>query len=354
MIHPRAFDLIVCPECRGDGFSTVELPDRGGYTRSSAIVCKADESLYIVEHGILRLLTPELADAERELAFLDVYHDLLPKGAVERRRARLQSRTRVKDAEWIMHEKEFWDERKYRPEQQQSLQPFNWNRFEERRRHITDYIAENVRGKLVVEFGGGNSATLYHILNPERYGYTLVCSDISFNGLLAAQRHHPEAICIQCDAIEPPFRRESIDVAIEFGCLHHLPDNQEVLRRHIELIKPGGYIGLHDPIDRRQPFLTSVPGLSMLAAEQSDHNEYIEEAPTLQLLAEHGRIVHAHVEGTPVRTWMVKLLVDTLHIDNRFQHRLTIGVDSTVKKTLGRIWNRLDANSLLLLWRKHV
>ncbi len=352
MLNPIVFDLIVCPECGGTEFDTVDLPDRDGFTDCGAIICRNDAAMYLVESGILRLLRPVLADVERELAFIDAYRDLLPGEPVARREEQLRSQADADDREWIMHEKEFWDERKYRPDQQNGVQPYNWNRFEQRRRHITDYIQDGIRGKVVMEFGGGNSATLYHIMNPETFGYTLVCSDISFNGLLAAKHHHPTAICIQCDAIEPPIRDESVDVLIELGCLHHLPNNDRVLERHVELLKPGGYLGLHDPINRRGPFFTSVPGLKSLAAEESDHNECIDETHTMEFLSRAGTIVHAHVEGTPVRTWMVKALVDKMKIDNRAQHTLTIGVDEVVKKTVGRMWKRMDANSLLLLWRK--
>jgi SAM-dependent methyltransferase len=351
-MHNKVLDIIKCPECYGIEFYEINLPAIANFNMSAALVCKKCSQLYVIHNEILSLIKPGLADKERELAFIQIYFSDLPEVSSKKRIQALQNEIQKNNnIEWVLSEKKFWDQKKYGKE---SIMPvkFSWDRFEVRKQHIINHIKDEVKDKIVIEFGSGNSGTLYHVMNPEKFGYTLVCTDFSYNVLLVARRLHPTAIVIQCDAIDPPFRDGVIDVILDFGILHHLPNNENVLENHTKLLKRQGYLGLHEPIDRRPPFLSSIRFFNKFKGEQSEHNDFINESVTVDYLKEHGRILHQHLEYSPVRNWMVNLFVNFLKINTRWMHYLIKSVDQLVIKTIGRIWNRMDGSALLLVWRK--
>jgi ubiquinone/menaquinone biosynthesis C-methylase UbiE/uncharacterized protein YbaR (Trm112 family) len=347
MIKEKTLDIIKCPECNGLNFSQISLPVKG----SGSLACEKCSQLYIIQEDILSLIKPALADISRELDFLSKHTGYLPPDSLLKRIESLRNaQQKLNNTEWVLSEKTYWDKSKY--SDTHNISGYNWNRFEVRKKHIARYLLPHISGKTVVEFGGGNSGTLYHIMNPDKIGYNLICTDISYNALLNARFHHPSANFIQCNAIEPPFRDDSIDMILDFGVLHHLPNNDSVLEKHIKLLKEGGHLGLHEPTDQRPAFLSTLKWLSRLQGDQSEHNEYISERKALSLLAENGKILHQHIEYSPLRNWLIKLFVDTMKIQSRTLHYTIIALDQIIIKTLGRLWNRMDASSLLLVWEK--
>ena len=353
MFNPKVFEIIKCPECFGREFCFTNLPDKGDVKESGALICKGCRQLYVVQEGILSLVKSELADKERELTFISNCGAMLPAISVTKRIEDLQRKNRSQfDLERIISEKAFWDQKKCRKSPSAPIQ-YSWNRYDVRDRHITAYINKEVRGKIVVEFGSGNSGTLYHIMNPQKLGYTLVCTDISYNALLIAKHLHPDAIIIQCDATNPPFMDNMVDVIFEFGVLHHLPENDAVLKTHIKLLKKGGYLGLHEPMDRRPGFLPAVIKSERRKGNRSMHHESISEKKTLDYLGRYGKIINQHVEYSPVRNLLVGIFVDMLRINARWFHYLTVRIDQFVIRTIGKIWRRMDASALLLVWQKN-
>jgi len=52
----------------------------------------------------------------------------------------------------------------------------------------------------------------------------------------------PEGDFIQCDIDRMPFRRETFDVVLSLGVLHHIPHWQVNLRKLVGLLRPGGWM----------------------------------------------------------------------------------------------------------------
>jgi SAM-dependent methyltransferase/uncharacterized protein YbaR (Trm112 family) len=354
VLNIKIFDMIKCTECSGIDFREVNLQAKGNVNELGALICEQCNQLYIIQEGILSLMRPELADKDRELAFIQTYFFDLPEIPAKKRIKALQhNRQSHADFEWVLSEKAYWDQNKYQKKSMTPMQ-YSWNRFEVRKRHVIDYIRGEVEGKTVAEFGGGNSGTLYYVMNPEKFRYTLVCTDISYNALCMAKHLHPYAILIQCDAFDPPFRDGIFDFLFEFGILHHLPNSTIALETHMRLLKEGGYLGFHEPIDRRPAFFPSIAKLKQISGKQSVHNDFISERDTIDYLNRYGKIIHQNLEYSPIRNWMVKLFVDIMGINSGWIHYLTVSLDQLIIKTIGRIWNRMDGSSLLLVWLKNI
>lgn len=345
-------DLVKCPECESEAFASLKLVDSDHFKNCGALICDICDALYIIQEGILSLVPPAFCDMEREKVFLLHFRSAFPEQAFQKKMATLADSTSDDSkVDWVKYEKTFWDGQQYQATIHKKP-AYVWDRYEVRKEHIIKHLTCDLSGKIVLEFGAGGAGTLFHLLNPETHRFIYICTDISFNALLQAKNRHPSAILVQCDAVNPPFRAGALDVIFEFGTLHHLPIKDLALQSHIPLLKESGYLGLHDPLNRRKPFFSSLPFLKKLTNGQSEHNEWIEEKRTLTLLAQHGRILHQHFECSPVRTWLVSLFVNRLKMTGRWLHRFIVSFDQLIIKTIGRVWSRMDANALILVWQK--
>jgi SAM-dependent methyltransferase/uncharacterized protein YbaR (Trm112 family) len=353
-MNQKIFNVILCPVCRGSGFEKFKLPDIERFTDCGVIICSRCTSLYIYQNHILSLVPISLSDLDRELDFLDVYFKFLPKNPLEKKiEALRQQKTDRENQNWQLSEKEFWDQKRYLEQLNRGKKiKYSYNRMEVRKRHITNFIPKNIAGKSIIEFGGGNSATLYYLLNPEEYNYIYFSTDLSFNALLLVRMMHPNAICIQSDAVDPPFKENSFNFIFEFGTLHHLPNHLRVLKVHITLLKKNGYLAFHDPINRRPALLSRVRLLASLKAEQSSHNEYVDESRAIKILEDSGSIIHKHIEYSPIRSWLVHFFHVLLKMNNKFIHYFIVACDQFIIKTLGKIWKMMDGNSILIVWKK--
>jgi CRISPR/Cas system-associated protein endoribonuclease Cas2 len=82
--------------------------------------------------------------------------------------------------------------------------------------------------------------------------------------------------CSCCHCIFPiydniPLASEFIDIILFFGILHHTLLKQKILYKFTKILKPGGYIILHEPIFR--PSIT--PKILKKSTETSKHEERI-------------------------------------------------------------------------------
>ena len=60
-------------------------------------------------------------------------------------------------------------------------------------------------------------------MNPLKYNYNYIGTDISFNRLRIAKSILPKSNFISCSALNLPFKSNIFDVVIGFGVFHHLP-----------------------------------------------------------------------------------------------------------------------------------
>jgi len=332
----------------------VPLPDKNSFRHCGLILCKSCNEIFYKIHNIFVLLDKELANKKIISDFVTVYKEEITKIYHQyNENDRLFCSVVDNNLDWKKSEIEFWDNRKYKRKVGGShIKNYNYNRMEVRKKNISSILKSSIKGKVLVEFGGGDGATIFYTLNPSKYQYTYINTDISFNALLLGQDYHPNGIFIQCDATNPPFQKETFDIIVNFGTLHHLPENDKVIENQIDLLKSGGYLALHEPIDRRGAILSRFNLFRKLNPEQSDHNEYIVEKRVLMLFERNGRIINYYVEYSPLRTWLVRLNELTVKFNNKLMHWIFANIDQIVIKTAGKLTDSFKGSSALILFKK--
>jgi SAM-dependent methyltransferase len=342
-------NIIRCPECLNGEFYINHLEKKNEYKRPGYLKCKKCSQIYVFYNNILSLLSIHLSDIQREKKFLETY-DLIQDFKVKHEK--LSNVKNQEVASWIKGEKEFWDQKRYHLGQIKKISKYSYNRMYVRDKYLVKPLKNDINGKVVLELGGGNGATLYNILNPHKYNYIYINTDISYNALLLSQKLHPEAYLIQCDAVTTPFKPDSFDVIFEFGTLHHLPDNINALRNHIKILKPNGFLSFHDPTNIRNSGLSRINFLKKFKIEQSDHNEYIDYKSVREFLNSEGEILVEHTEYSPIRSWLINLISDRLRIRSKYIIIPIIWIDLCIINTLGRIIKFFKGNSVLMMFKK--
>jgi len=86
----------------------------------------------------------------------------------------------------------------------------------------------------VLDVGGGTGRAARAIDAPRR---------VVFDASAEMLARVPEEIeTVRGDALEPPFRPESVDAALIVDAFHHLPEGQQVLAAVATLLRPGGVL----------------------------------------------------------------------------------------------------------------
>lgn len=198
------FPILRCAACSG------ELADAsaGG---SPSLMCRACGQEYPVEHGIPRMLLPEIRTALSAVAASSGERD---------------------------------------PHAETALSfGYEWTRFPEMytewERNFLDYVAprppEFFTGKRVLDVGCGTGR---HAHYAARFGAEVWALDL---GPAVEVAHRNTAASgnvrvVQADLRNLPFAPETFDVVYSFGVLHHLPDPEAGFRKLLRLVRPGGEV----------------------------------------------------------------------------------------------------------------
>lgn len=346
--------ILVCPECNSGPLEIKNFDDCNSGLEGYCC-CKSCSGIFKIENGIINLIKYEFCELISEITFFE-RHKIELNGRYDNKINILKKNNPSKNNQdiWKKEEKDYWDN--YYSQQNAKLKIgwYNYNRLEPRKQEIVEYIKDNIKGKLVVEFGGGSSSAIYHIMNPEKYEYIFICSDISIQALINARMLHPNSILIQCDACSPPFKDNSIDVIINFGSLHHLPDNNNVLIKHIGCLKSRGYMGIHEPSDKRKKILkeNNIIKRKLAHIELSEHDEYVEEITYLNVFNDRGKIINLYYEYTIIRAVLISIFFDKFKINNKAFYLFARFFDKLSEKTLGKVFNLFKPSSMIVLFRK--
>jgi SAM-dependent methyltransferase len=100
---------------------------------------------------------------------------------------------------------------------------------------------DDVRGKRVLEAGCGVGR---HSMWLAEWGAEVVAVDMSDSVYPAARNTKGSVKIVQADLTKLPLQRESFDIIISIGVLHHTPDTRESFLSLIPYVKPGGRIAI--------------------------------------------------------------------------------------------------------------
>lgn len=191
MMKKRAIlaGLLICPLCQGEMKEREELYE-----------CLSCSKSYPVRGGIPRFL-PDLSSGEQQV-----------------KRSFNLEHSRYLDSRYL-----HFDERLV----QQWLDDIQLPR-------------EFFKGKLVLDAGCGSGRWTYAMA---QLGATVVAIDLTDAGVEITHRataHLENVTALQASVFHLPFRRESFDLVVSWGVLHHTPNTKTAFDRVAPLVKRGG------------------------------------------------------------------------------------------------------------------
>jgi SAM-dependent methyltransferase len=127
---------------------------------------------------------------------------------------------------------------------------YEWEHFgalrDEWRKNFLDYMQPLPEswfaGRLVLDVGAGSGRHAFHAA---ALGARVVAVDLG-RSIDVARRHLPnEVLTVQADAEALPFARESFDIVMSVGVLHHLPRPEPAFQSIVRFARPGGRVQIY-------------------------------------------------------------------------------------------------------------
>jgi ubiquinone/menaquinone biosynthesis C-methylase UbiE len=127
---------------------------------------------------------------------------------------------------------------------------YEWSHFgglrEQWQRNFLDYMRPLERAwfadRYVLDVGAGSGRHSFHAA---KHGAHVVAVDLGASIDVARRNLPSEVLTVQADAERLPFARESFDLVMSIGVLHHLPQPERALERLVPLARPGGHVHVY-------------------------------------------------------------------------------------------------------------
>jgi SAM-dependent methyltransferase len=256
--------------------------------------------------------------------------------------------------QWVEDEMEWWNPWWDR-EPAFAYSPVSGLRGRSRERNLFSRVRTRLPASpLVIEMGAGDSRTAAGLLGPSRY----VATDVSAAALKAGRALLPaDALSVQCDAVGWPFRPGVADVVLILGVLHHLSDWRVALDRACRMVRPGGFLLLHEAVTKPR-VLSRFRSRGVDDDWVSPHEGDVPRSELLAFLAARGVVERVRGEESPLRFALVRYVVHRFDLYDRLERSraMTIvlnGLDQLFGRMLGRLFPSLGFNEVTVVWRAH-
>ena len=210
-------------------------------------------------------------------------------------------------------------------------------------------LFHELEGRLVVDVGCGTAARVAAIAPIETYKYRYLGIDSSFDALKHAAVNIPGGTFIRADLGGFQLKSGTADVLLCLGVLMYFDDCISVLERFLEILKPGGFLLLHEQIQRRS-WRNAIRRFFPMRPDAFPTALGVGRQELCNYLARRGTVVHAHLAGSPLRGLSMKILDDSPLEGIR---PLAALCDSCWCTTAGRVWPAVGASELQILFRKN-
>jgi len=221
-------------------------------------------------------------------------------------------------------------------------------------RHVRPHLPPH---PVVAEMGAGTSRTVAGLLPPGRDGLRYVATDVSPPALRRGRSLlGPGVASIQCDAVTWPLRDGVADLVLVLGVLHHLSDWRAALERACRVVRPGGFLLLHEVVAKPR-VLGRLRSRGYNDDWVSPHEGDVPAAALREVLERHGEVVRWTGEESPLRFALVRSL---FHRGDRYHHlerspalAATLNaLDQAFGRTLGRAFASLGFHEATVVWRR--
>jgi FkbM family methyltransferase len=338
--------LFKCPNCR----STIAFFDDNG---ASGFYCKNCSRVFPVKEGVAIILADDIRNYSLEYPQLSDMLDTVPNSAIKRYLeetiALVESKKESRSWEW--DDEEFWSTQ-YRKQADRQEEKNRNNRYWQRQPLVKTLLKNSsLEGKIVLSIGCGDGNNFRKLILPHCNETSLyISTDISFHGLALNKRLNPHtnSIYVLCsEDYELPFEDESLDVICYFGVLHHTRLKSMNIVKDRRVLKLGGFILLHEAIDRPETFIAKH-----FDEEKSAHEEYVNRNELLNLFREDTgfKILYKREDLTPFYTFFMIFFKEAMLTHKKFFDCISF-VDALIAKTLGSLFPIFKAGCIGLTAR---
>jgi SAM-dependent methyltransferase/uncharacterized protein YbaR (Trm112 family) len=234
------------------------------------------------------------------------------------------------------------------------------------RQKLLSCLPKDINHGILLEIGCGATHTLSDIYGSDVPNY--IGLDLSFNACLLAKQKFPRGLFIQASVENPPFSRESLDIIVAYGVMHHLPGHECNVDDLLVILKPGGYFVGADPLlkprilSRTRTMFRPIfnylaerrqnPQLD-LRTGMSPHNDWIDWENLKKVIDRHGAITHYFMEYSVLRYLMVRFFYDRLHMRGATITKFMIFADILWLSTIGKLHKAMGPAAVHYAIRKN-
>lgn len=215
-------------------------------------------------------------------------------------------------------------------------------------KHLFSRLPSDLRGKLIADFGCGTSDRIASIYPMQVHCYRYVGVDSSLTALKRAARNFPKGFFVRGDVARQCLHPAAADIVLCLGVLMYFKDYVRVLDEFLSVLKPGGFLLLHEQV-RRISWSTMLQSSSGRGHDGLPKGYGITWDELSDCLSKRGTILHAHFGGSPLRRSIYKF-IDAVGSDSL--NSVGTRFDSFWCATAGRIFPALGASELQILFRK--
>lgn len=263
---------LLCPACRASGLHARSFTPGQDEIQDGVATCAGCGTAYLIEDGILELLTGNLRDPEKGRRLIAKY----PEAArCDGASGVTDTRAQPQDVHKL-EQKAFYDGDAVAYEGAMVTLPF-WRAFD---RTFLDVATRFGRRPLMLEIGGGAG----RMSLPLAEQFDMILSfDISESMVRTAHEkklRHPDAYghlhYFVGDAENIPVRSDAVDVAIISGILHHVENPQRVVQEMCRTLRPGGsFLGNENNRSAFRPVFDFLMRLRKLWNEKAHEEHFI-------------------------------------------------------------------------------
>jgi ubiquinone/menaquinone biosynthesis C-methylase UbiE/uncharacterized protein YbaR (Trm112 family) len=334
--------------------------------KTGVIVAESSNTAYPIANYVGVMLSDADVDRGHHNILLSPLKDNVPasyNAAIQSTLGRIYGLNETDDGKWNREEMKYYDEAVSTPARQQamlkSIQEENlWRIFIPRKKDMIDLIANAAKGQWLLEIGCGNSRTITRIFHPGQNGYNYLGTDISFKRLEVAKQALPGSDFLQASALNLPLKKDTFNVAISFGMLHHLPRPSEAIIEVNKTLKPGGYFTFHEPVYTSRKFSekqSAVVRKIFRTYEHSDHDNKIELKEAMDCLKSlHHTIISIVPYNSIFRVMFegVMNLISKKWLTRKTPVSLLLKTDNVLLRTIVKLSNKMGPQAAVVVSQK--